>query len=55
VNRSRKMRFSGHLARRRDRRGAYRNLAGRPEGRRPFERPRRRWQCNIKMDLQEAK
>jgi hypothetical protein len=35
-------------------RGAYRVLVGKPEGRRPFERPRRRWEDNIKMDLQEV-
>jgi hypothetical protein len=35
-------------------RGAYRILVGRPEGRRPLGRPRRRWEDNIKMDLQEA-
>jgi hypothetical protein len=34
-------------------RDAYRVLVGRPEGRRPLERPRRRWEDNIKMDLQE--
>jgi hypothetical protein len=34
-------------------RGAYRVLVGRPEGRRPLGRPRRRWEDNIKMDLQE--
>jgi hypothetical protein len=35
-------------------RGAYRVLVGRPEGRRPLGRPRRRWEDNIKMDLQEV-
>jgi hypothetical protein len=35
-------------------RGAYRILVGRPEGRRPLGRPRRRWEYNIKMDLQEV-
>jgi hypothetical protein len=35
-------------------RGAYRILVGRPEGRRSFGRPRRRWEDNIKMDLQEV-
>jgi hypothetical protein len=34
--------------------GAYRILVGRPEGRRPLGRPRRRWKDNIKMDLQEV-
>jgi hypothetical protein len=33
---------------------AYRVLVGRPEGKRPFGRPRRRWEDNIKMDLQEV-
>jgi hypothetical protein len=37
-----------------EKRGAYRILVGRPEGRRPFERPRRRWEDNIKMDLQDV-
>jgi hypothetical protein len=36
-----------------DRRGAYRALMGKPEGRRPLGRPRRRWEDNIKMDLRE--
>jgi hypothetical protein len=35
-------------------RGAYRILVGRPEGRRPLGRPRRRWENNIKIDLQEV-
>jgi hypothetical protein len=35
-------------------RGSYRILVGRPEGRRPLGRPRRRWEDNIKMDLQEV-
>jgi hypothetical protein len=37
-----------------ERRGAYRILVGRPEGRRPLGRPRHRWENNIKMDLQEV-
>ena len=37
-----------------NRRGAYRVLAGKPEGKRPLGRPRRRWEDNIKMDLQEV-
>ena len=36
------------------RRGLYRVLVGKPEGRRPLGRPRRRWEYNIKMDLQEV-
>jgi hypothetical protein len=35
-------------------RGAYRVLVGRPEGRRTLERPSRRWEDNIKMDLQDV-
>jgi hypothetical protein len=35
-------------------RGAYRALVGKPEGRRPLGRPRRRWEDNIKMDLREV-
>jgi hypothetical protein len=37
-----------------EKRGVYRVLVGKPKGRRPFERPRRRWEDNIKMDLQEV-
>jgi hypothetical protein len=35
-------------------RGVYRILVGRPEGKRPLRRPRRRWEDNIKMDLQDV-
>jgi hypothetical protein len=48
------MRWAGHVARIVEGRGAYRILVGRPEGRRPLGRPRRRWEDNIKMDLQEV-
>jgi hypothetical protein len=37
-----------------EKRGAYRILVGRPEGRLPLERPRLRWEDNIKMDLQKG-
>ena len=37
-----------------ERRGEYRDLMGKPEGKRPLGRPKRRWQGNIKMDLQEV-
>ena len=40
------------MARMRDRRGLYRVLLGKPEGKRPLGRPRYRWEDNIKMDLQ---
>jgi hypothetical protein len=36
------------------RRGVYRALVGKPEGRRPLRRPRHRWEDNIKMDLREV-
>ena len=42
------------LASMRDRRGAYRVLVKRPEENRPLGRPRRRWEDNIKVDLQEV-
>jgi hypothetical protein len=51
---SKRMRWAGHVTRMGEGRGAYRVLAGRPEGRRPLGRPRRRWEDNIKMDLQEV-
>jgi hypothetical protein len=37
-----------------ERTGAYRALVGKPEGRRPLGRPRRRWEINNKMDLREV-
>jgi hypothetical protein len=48
------MRWARLVARMGEGRGAYRILVGRPEGRRPLGRPRRRWEDNIKMDLQEV-
>ena len=48
------MRLAGHVARVRGRRGLYRVLIGKPEGKRPLGRPKRRWEDNIKMDLQEV-
>ena len=48
------MRWAGHVARMGDSRGVYRVLVGKPEGKRPLERSRRRWEDNIKMDLQEV-
>jgi hypothetical protein len=50
---SRRMRWAGHVARMGEKKNAYRILMGKPEGRRPLERPRRRWVDNIKMDLRE--
>ena len=49
------MRRAGHIAHMGERRGVYRVLVGKPdEGKRPLERPSRRWEDNIKMDLQEV-
>jgi len=54
VNKSR-MSWVGKIARMGERRGACRVVVGKPEGRRPLGRPRRRREDNIKMDLQEVK
>ena len=51
VIKSRRMRLAGHVARTGEERGVYRVLVGKPEGRRPLERPR--WVDNIRTDLQE--
>ena len=51
---SRRMRWAGHVARMGEDRGVHRLLVGKPEGKRPLGRPRRRWEDNIKMDLQEV-
>ena len=48
------MRWAGHVARMGERRGGYRVLAVKPEGKIPLGRPGRRWEDNIKMDLQEV-
>jgi len=54
VIKSRRMRWVGHVARMGERRGVCRVLVRRPEGKRPLGRPRRRWEDNIKMYLQEV-
>ncbi|KAJ4428156.1 hypothetical protein ANN_24171 [Periplaneta americana] len=51
---SRRLRWAGHVARIGESRNAYRVLVGRPEGKTPLGRPRRRWEDNIKMDLREV-
>jgi len=48
------MRWAGHVALMREWRGLYRVLVGKPERKRQFGRTKRRWENNIKMDLQEA-
>jgi hypothetical protein len=53
VIKSRRLRWAGHVARMGEGRGVYRVLVGRPEGKRPLAKPRRRWEDNIKMDLRE--
>jgi hypothetical protein len=53
IIKSRRMRWMGHVARMGEKRHAYRLLVGKPEGKRPLGRPRRRWVDNIKMDLLE--
>jgi hypothetical protein len=53
VIKARRMRWAGHVARMGEVRGAYNIMVGRPEGRRPLGRPRRRWDDKIKIDLRE--
>jgi hypothetical protein len=55
VIKSRKLRWVGHVARMGEGRGVYRVLIGRAEGKRPLERPRHRWEDNIKLDLREIR
>ena len=54
VIKSRRIRWAGHLTRMWERRGVYMVLVEKPAGKRPLGRPRRRWEDNIKMDLQEV-
>ena len=51
VIKSRRMRSAGNVARMEEGRGVHKVLVGKPEGKRPLGRPRRRWQDNIKMDI----
>jgi hypothetical protein len=53
IIKSRRMRWAGHVERMGEKRNVYRLLLGKPEGKRPLGRPRRRWMDNIKMDLLE--
>ena len=48
------MRWAGHVARMEEGRGVHKVLVAKPEGKRQLGRPRRRWEDNIKMDLQEV-
>ena len=54
VIKSRRIRWTGHVACMGERRGVYSVLMGKPEGKRPLGRPRRRWEDNIKMYLQQV-
>ena len=54
VIKSRRMRWAGHVVRMGEEREVYRVLVGKPEGKRPLGRPRRRWVDNTRMDLQEV-
>jgi hypothetical protein len=54
IIKSRRMRWTGHVARMGEKRNAYRLLVGKPEEKRPPGRPRRRWVDNIRMDLGEV-
>ena len=54
VIKSRRMRWTGHVARMGEEKGTYRVLVGKQEGRRPLGRPRRRWVDNIRMYIQEV-
>jgi hypothetical protein len=53
ITKSRKMRWAGHVARMGEKMNVFRLLEGKPEGKRPLRRPRRRWMDHIKMDLLE--
>jgi hypothetical protein len=50
---SSRMRWAGHVAQMGEKRNAHRILVGKPEGKRPLGKPRRRWADDIKMDLRE--
>jgi hypothetical protein len=54
IIKSRRMRWAGHVERMREKRNACRLLVGKPEGKRPLGRSRRRWVDNIRMDLGEV-
>ena len=54
VIKSRRMRWAEHVARMGEGRDVYGILVGKPEGRRPLGRPRRRWEDNSRMDLREV-
>jgi hypothetical protein len=51
---SSQMRWAGHVACMGEERKLYKVLVGKPEGKRPLEKPRRRWEAGIRMDLRET-
>jgi hypothetical protein len=53
IMKSRRIKWAGHVARMGEKKNAYRILVGKPEGKRPLGRRRRRWEDNIRMDLRE--
>ena len=54
VIKSRRLRWAGHVARMEEGRSAFRILTGKPTGKRPLGRPRRRWEDNIRMALKNV-
>ena len=53
VIKSRRLRWAGHVDRMEEGRSAFKILSGKPTGKRPLGRPRRRWEDHIRMDLEE--
>ena len=53
VIKSRRLRWAGHVARMEESRSAFKILTDKPTGKRPLGRPRRRWEDNIRMDLEK--
>ena len=53
VIKTRRLRWAGHVARMQEGRSAFKILTGKPTGKRPLGRPRRRWEDNIRMDLEQ--
>ena len=54
IMKSRRLRWAGHVARMGEKRRLYSIVVGKPEGKRPLGRPRRRWEDNIRRDLREV-
>jgi len=52
VTKSRRLRWAGHIARMEEGRSCFKIVTGKPTGKRPLGRPRRRWEYNIRMDLE---